>query len=63
MVDQVRGSLNFNSEELEDKIILKSDGMPTYHLANVVDDNEMKITSVIRGEEWLSSLPSHVSFI
>ncbi|MDA7566095.1 glutamate--tRNA ligase [Flavobacteriaceae bacterium] len=60
VVDQVRGSLNFNSEELEDKIILKSDGMPTYHLANVVDDNEMKITSVIRGEEWLSSLPSHV---
>ena len=60
VVDQVRGSLKFNSEELEDKIILKSDGMPTYHLANVVDDNEMKITSVIRGEEWLSSLPSHV---
>ena len=60
VVDQVRGSLKFKSEELEDKIILKSDGMPTYHLANVVDDNEMKITSVIRGEEWLSSLPSHV---
>jgi len=60
VVDQVRGSLKFRSEELEDKIILKSDGMPTYHLANVVDDNEMKITSVIRGEEWLSSLPSHV---
>ena len=60
VVDQVRGGLSFNSEELEDKIILKSDGMPTYHLANVVDDNHMNITSVIRGEEWLSSLPSHV---
>ena len=60
VVDEVRGNLSFNSEELEDKIILKSDGMPTYHLANVVDDNEMNITSVIRGEEWLSSLPSHV---
>tara|TARA_Y100000385_G_scaffold287645_1_gene352332 strand:+ start:5603 stop:7051 length:1449 start_codon:yes stop_codon:yes gene_type:complete len=59
VVDQVRGSLSFNSEELEDKIILKSDGMPTYHLANVVDDHEMRITSVIRGEEWLSSLPLH----
>ena len=59
VVDQVRGSLVFNTEELEDKIILKSDGMPTYHLANVVDDHDMKITSVIRGEEWLSSLPIH----
>jgi glutamyl-tRNA synthetase len=56
VVDQVRGDLSFNSEELEDKIIMKSDGMPTYHLANVVDDHDMKITSVIRGEEWLSSL-------
>lgn len=60
VVDQVRGSLSFKSEELEDKIIMKSDGMPTYHLANVVDDHDMKITSVIRGEEWLPSLPSHV---
>ncbi|MEK9756339.1 MAG: glutamate--tRNA ligase [Bacteroidota bacterium] len=58
--DEIRGSLSFNSNELEDKVILKSDGMPTYHLANVVDDNDMKITSVIRGEEWLSSLPSHI---
>ena len=57
--DQIRGELTFNSNELEDKIILKSDGMPTYHLANVVDDNDMKITSVVRGEEWLSSLPVH----
>lgn len=58
--DEIRGSLSFNSNELEDKVLLKSDGMPTYHLANVVDDNDMKITSVIRGEEWLSSLPSHI---
>ena len=60
VVDQVRGKLSFKSEELEDKIIMKSDGMPTYHFANVVDDYEMNITSVIRGEEWLSSLPLHI---
>jgi len=58
--DEIRGELSFKSNELEDKIILKSDKMPTYHLANVVDDNDMKITSVVRGEEWLSSLPFHV---
>ena len=58
--DEIRGDLSFNSNELEDKIILKSDKMPTYHLANVVDDNDMKITSVVRGEEWLSSLPFHI---
>ena len=58
--DEIRGNLSFNSNELENKIILKSDKMPTYHLANVVDDNDMKITSVVRGEEWLSSLPFHI---
>ena len=58
--DEIRGELSFKSNDLEDKIILKSDKMPTYHLANVVDDNDMKITSVVRGEEWLSSLPFHV---
>ena len=58
--DEIRGGLSFNSNELEDKIILKSDKNPTYHLANVVDDNDMKITAVVRGEEWLSSLPFHV---
>ena len=57
--DEIRGQLTFDSNELDDKVILKSDGMPTYHLANVVDDNDMKITSVVRGEEWLSSLPVH----
>ena len=53
--------MSFNSDEIEDKVIMKSDGMPTYHFANVVDDHDMKITSVVRGEEWLSSLPSHVT--
>ena len=55
--DEIRGPLSFNSDEIEDKVIMKSDGMPTYHFANVVDDHDMKITSVVRGEEWLSSLP------
>ena len=59
--DEIRGSLSFNSNEIEDKVIMKSDGMPTYHFANVVDDHDMKITSVVRGEEWLSSLPSHIT--
>lgn len=58
--DQIRGKVVFNTSVLDDKILFKSDGMPTYHLANVVDDYLMKITNVIRGEEWLSSLPLHV---
>ena len=61
VADEIRGSLNFSSNEIEDKVIMKSDGMPTYHFANVVDDHDMRITSVVRGEEWLSSLPSHVT--
>ena len=48
-----------NTNELEDKILMKKDGMPTYHFANVVDDYLMEITTVIRGEEWLPSLPIH----
>ncbi|NQU88607.1 MAG: glutamate--tRNA ligase [Mariniphaga sp.] len=59
-VDVVRGSVTFNTNQLDDKVIFKSGGMPTYHLANVVDDHLMKITQVIRGEEWLPSLPLHV---
>ena len=59
--DMVRGTVSFNSSELDDKIIYKSDGMPTYHLANVVDDHLMKISHVIRGEEWLPSAPLHVA--
>jgi glutamyl-tRNA synthetase len=58
--DMVRGGVSFNSSELDDKIIFKSDGMPTYHLANIVDDYLMNITHVIRGEEWLPSAPVHV---
>ncbi len=58
--DLVRGEVQFNSDELDDKIMLKADGMPTYHLANVVDDRLMKISHVIRGEEWLPSTAHHV---
>lgn len=58
--DKIRGEVIFDSTELDDKILLKADGYPTYHLANVVDDHLMKITDVIRGEEWLPSTAHHV---
>jgi glutamyl-tRNA synthetase len=58
--DEVRGTVEFNTDELDDKVILKADGMPTYHLANIVDDHLMEITHVIRGEEWLPSTAHHV---
>ncbi|MEO9869938.1 glutamate--tRNA ligase [Ekhidna sp.] len=58
--DMVRGWVMVHSEALDDKVLMKSDGMPTYHLANIVDDHLMKITHVIRGEEWLPSAPLHV---
>ncbi len=58
--DLVRGTVTFQSNELDDKIMLKSDGMPTYHMANIVDDHLMKISHVIRGEEWLPSTAHHV---
>jgi glutamyl-tRNA synthetase len=58
--DEIRGSVTFNSSELDDKVLMKSDGLPTYHLANVIDDYSMKISHVIRGEEWLSSTAHHV---
>jgi glutamyl-tRNA synthetase len=57
--DLIRGNVSVNTDELDDKILIKSDGMPTYHFANVVDDELMKISCVIRGEEWLPSLPLH----
>lgn len=60
ITDQIRGEVVFRSEELDDKVLLKTDGMPTYHLANIVDDHLMKISHVIRGEEWLSSTAHHV---
>tara|TARA_B100001142_G_scaffold301202_1_gene326632 strand:+ start:562 stop:2085 length:1524 start_codon:yes stop_codon:yes gene_type:complete len=58
--DIIRGWVVVNTNNLDDKVIFKSDGMPTYHLANVVDDYLMKISHVIRGEEWLPSAPLHV---
>lgn len=57
--DAIRGDVSFNTNDLDDKVLFKSDGLPTYHLANVVDDYLMKISHVIRGEEWLPSLPLH----
>lgn len=57
--DVVRGTIEIDANTLDDKILFKSDGMPTYHLANIVDDHLMKITHVIRGEEWLPSLALH----
>ena len=57
--DIVRGASSINSNLLDDKILMKADGMPTYHFANVVDDKQMEITHVIRGEEWLPSLALH----
>lgn len=59
--DIVRGHVSFQKEILDDKVLFKSDGMPTYHLANIVDDHLMEITHVIRGEEWLPSLPLHIA--
>jgi glutamyl-tRNA synthetase len=58
--DIIRGQVKFEANQLDDRVLLKSDGMPTYHLANVVDDYLMQITHVIRGEEWLASTPHHV---
>lgn len=58
--DLIRGEVNFNPALLDDKVLFKSDGMPTYHLANIVDDHLMETTHVIRGEEWLPSLPLHI---
>ncbi|OYQ44279.1 glutamate--tRNA ligase [Flavobacterium cyanobacteriorum] len=58
--DIIRGDIKFESNLLDDKVLFKSDGMPTYHLANIVDDHLMETSHVIRGEEWLPSLPLHV---
>lgn len=58
--DVIRGKVVVNTNTMDDKILMKSDGFPTYHLANIVDDHLMKITHVIRGEEWLPSAPLHV---
>ncbi|MEJ2103670.1 MAG: glutamate--tRNA ligase [Ignavibacteriaceae bacterium] len=58
--DIIRGSVEFETNNIDDQVLIKSDGYPTYHLANVVDDHLMEITYVIRGEEWLSSTPKHI---
>lgn len=58
--DVIRGDVTFNHKEVDDQVIIKSDGFPTYHLAVVVDDHHMQITTVIRGEEWLPSTPKHL---
>ncbi len=58
--DIIRGDVRFNPNQIDDQVLVKSDGFPTYHLANVVDDHLMEITHVIRGEEWLSSTPKHL---
>jgi glutamyl-tRNA synthetase len=58
--DEIRGHIHVHASHLDDKVLLKSDGLPTYHLANVVDDRLMAVTHVVRGEEWLPSTPLHV---
>lgn len=58
--DQIRGEIKFNSDLLDDQVLLKSDGFPTYHLAVVIDDHLMKITHVIRAEDWIPSTPKHI---
>ena len=58
--DAIRGRIAIENEQVDDQVLIKSDGFPTYHLANVVDDHLMKVTHVIRGEEWLSSVPKHI---
>ncbi len=58
--DLIRGNITFNSSQVDDQVLLKSDGYPTYHLAVVVDDHLMQISMVMRGEEWISSTPKHV---
>lgn len=60
-VDMVRGKVEFQNELIDDQILMKSDGFPTYHFAVVVDDHHMGVTHVIRGEEWVSSVPKHIT--
>jgi len=58
--DLIRGAISYQSAQLDDLVLLKSDGFPTYHLANVVDDHLMQITHVLRGDEWIASTPKHI---
>ncbi|MBN1980215.1 MAG: glutamate--tRNA ligase, partial [Chitinivibrionales bacterium] len=59
-LDQIRGEIEYSTDVLDDLVLLKSDGFPTYHLANVVDDHTMAITHVLRGDEWIASTPRHI---
>lgn len=58
--DIIRGTVKINTNHIDDQVLLKSDGFPTYHLANVIDDHLMKISHIIRGEEWITSVPKHI---
>ncbi len=58
--DLIRGDITFQNTILQDTVLMKSDGIPTYHLANVIDDHLMEITHILRGDEWVNSLPLHV---
>jgi glutamyl-tRNA synthetase len=60
VIDLIRGEMTFQNANLEDLILLKSDGYPTYHLSNVVDDHDMEITHIMRGDEWIATAPIHV---
>lgn len=59
-IDAIRGEISFQTDMIDDQVLLKSDGFPTYHLAVVVDDHAMAVTHVLRGEEWISSTPKHI---
>lgn len=61
VTDAIRGEIRFNNEQITDAVLLKSDGLPTYHLANVVDDHDMRITHILRADEWISTAPLHVN--
>lgn len=58
--DEIRGDITIDNKEVDDQVLLKTDGFPTYHLAVVVDDNDMAVTHIIRGDEWISSVPKHI---
>lgn len=59
--DAIRGDITFNNEQITDAVLLKSDGLPTYHLANVVDDEDMRISHILRADEWISTAPLHIN--
>jgi glutamyl-tRNA synthetase len=59
-IDEIRGEITIDNKEVDDQVLLKTDGFPTYHLAVVVDDNDMHVTHIIRGDEWISSVPKHI---